>query len=158
VGHHSPALLHSIDFISRINRTIHVLLIGIDKYKHPVCQQLAGAVKDAQKMEHYFTTTFPSTSRIRALYNENATRDAIVNEIIGMIQCEEITRQDPIVIFYAGHGGETKPPSNWNVQDSNIQMIIPHDYDDGIKVITDRALATLLDELAWQKGDNIVSF
>lgn len=66
---------------------------------------------------------------------------------------------DPILIYYAGHGGEAKPPSKW--AKSTIQTIIPHDFGttvDGRTVpsIPDRTVGMLLGLLAETKGHNIV--
>jgi hypothetical protein len=107
-------------------------------------------------MESYLRTTFPS-SQIRTLHNQGATRNSIVREIIDMIQDKRIRTHDPIFIYYAGHGGEAMPPVGWNTNGQKIQMFIPYDYNDDSRVITDLGFAALLEELAWVKGDNIVS-
>jgi hypothetical protein len=107
-------------------------------------------------MENYLRVNFPS-SHICTLHNQEASRNSIVSEIIDLINNKEIKRQDPIVIYYAGHGGETIPPVGWDTQGRKIQMLVPHDYLDDGTVITDLGIATLLEELASVKGDNIVS-
>jgi hypothetical protein len=109
-------------------------------------------------MEGYLRANFPS-SRIRTLHNQEATRSSIVREIIDLIHHQEINFGDPIVIYYAGHGGETMPPADWDTQGRKIQILVPYDYmDDGdATVITDLGFATLLEELASVRGDNIVS-
>jgi hypothetical protein len=113
-------------------------------------------VEDAKAMESYLRTTFPS-SHIRTLHNQEATRNSMIREMIDLIQNKRIKPQDPIVIFYAGHGGETLPPAGWDTQGRKIQMFMPQDYNDDGTVITDLGFATLLEELASVKGDNIVS-
>jgi hypothetical protein len=135
--------------------TLFALLIGIDKYRNSK-YELEGAVKDAQEMESYLKTTFPS-SQIRTLLDKQATRNDMVREIIDLIQNKKIQPQDPILIFYAGHGGESKPPVGWETQGQKIQMFMPQDYNDDGTVITDVGFAALLEELASVKGDNIVS-
>ncbi|CAG8611091.1 1996_t:CDS:2 [Acaulospora colombiana] len=117
---------------------------------------LAGAVNDAVAMRGYLEKEVPS-SRISCLYNEKATRRSIIHELERLIEDATIQPQDPILIFYAGHGGEKAPPRNWNIEDSLVQMIIPQDYDGDHNVITDRGMAVLLDKLASVKGDNIQS-
>jgi hypothetical protein len=109
-------------------------------------------------VKSYLRSKFPS-SQISTLYNQEATRSSILREIDNLIHHKEINPGDPIVIYYAGHGGETMPPADWDTQGRKIQMLIPRDYmydGDGM-VITDLGLATLLEELASAKGDNIVS-
>ncbi|CAG8685517.1 5092_t:CDS:2, partial [Acaulospora colombiana] len=134
--------------------TLFGLLIGIDKYQNAK-YRLEGAVEDAKAVERYLKTTFPS-SRLRALHNQDATRSAMIREIDYLIKNKDIKRQDPIVIFYAGHGGETVPPAGWDTQGKKIQMFMPQDYNDDAAVITDLGFATLLEELASAHGDNIL--
>jgi hypothetical protein len=115
-----------------------------------------GAVEDAREMENYMKANFPS-SHIRTLYDQEATRSSIVGEILGLIHNNNIKHQDPILIYYAGHGSETNPPADWDTQGRKTQVFVPYDYNDDSMVITDLAFATLLEELASVKGDNIVS-
>ncbi|PVF95454.1 hypothetical protein CPB86DRAFT_711227, partial [Serendipita vermifera] len=137
----------------RSHRSVFALIIGIDKYLNSR-YQLCGAVNDARDMVHYLKTNLPS-STIRSLYNQHATRRSIIRELDNLITNTRIKHQDPILIFYAGHGAEAIPPASWNTQGQKVQMIIPHDYDDNHNVITDQGFATLLQELASAKGDNI---
>ncbi|PVF95450.1 hypothetical protein CPB86DRAFT_738719 [Serendipita vermifera] len=134
--------------------TLFALIIGIDRYLNPK-EQLEGAVNDAKEMEKYVRETFPS-SQICTLHDEKATRASIIQEIRSLGTKSEIRLQDPILIFYAGHGGEAPPPANWGVNGQKVQMLIPQDHRDGQNVITDVAFARLLEELASAKGDNIV--
>jgi hypothetical protein len=113
-------------------------------------------VADAKAMESYLQAQFPS-ARIRSLHNQEATRAAIIQEIRNLIYNPKIKRQDPILIFYAGYGGEAKPPADWDTQGRNIQVLVPYDYNDDGTFISDVAMSTLLEELASKKGDNIVS-
>ncbi|PVF95453.1 hypothetical protein CPB86DRAFT_590535 [Serendipita vermifera] len=133
---------------------VFALLIGIDKYLDPQ-YRLQGAVGDAMAMENYLRTSFPS-AHIRFLHDEAATRESIVREIDNLIQNPLIKPQDPILIFYAGHGGETTPPAGWTSHNGKVQMLMPQDYNEDATVITDLAFVTLLEELASKKGDNIV--
>jgi hypothetical protein len=114
-----------------------------------------GAVEDAKEMENYVKTNFPS-SHIRTLHNYQATRSSIVGEMLSLIHNNNIKHQDPILIYYAGHGGEAEPPTGSDIQGQKIQVFVPYDYDHDRTVITDMAFAMLLEELAWAKGDNIV--
>jgi hypothetical protein len=72
-----------------------------------------------------------------------------------------INRDDPILVFYAGHGGEVTTPKGWKVDDPKVQMLLPHDYGsngDGRRVhgIPDKTIGALLSRIAEKKGDNIV--
>jgi hypothetical protein len=133
---------------------IHALIIGVNKYMNPK-HHLDGAVGDARAVEEYLRRTFP-TSQIQALYDEQATRQAIIDGLRGLMNNPEIKRRDPILIFYAGHGGETMPPSDWDTHGQKIQMLMPQNFNDDETFITDIGFARLLEELASKKGDNVV--
>ena len=64
------------------------------------------------------------------------------------------------MIYYAGHGTEASAPPAWETGGSKIQMILPQNYsaESGSEVhgIPDRTIGTLLEDLAQEKGDNIV--
>jgi hypothetical protein len=65
----------------------------------------------------------------------------------------KINRQDPILIYYAGHGGEV--PSN---NEDKTQTLIPVDYvAEQIFPIPDRTVAALINGIAKKHGNNIVS-
>lgn len=100
-------------------------------------------------------------SHIRNLRDEKATRAAILQAFHDLQNDCRIEKGDPILIFYAGHGGETEAPMSWEAGASKIQMLIPHDFgtkinDRNVYGIPDRTVAALLDSLSKKKGDNIV--
>ncbi|CAG8697416.1 9536_t:CDS:2, partial [Acaulospora colombiana] len=134
-------------------RHLSALLIGIDDYLDPN-DRLLGSVNDAKDLESYLKEVYPS-ARIISLHNNEATRDSIIEAINSLIHDEMIERQDPILIFYAGHGGEAEPPVDWGLEGKKIQALIPQNYADGSNVITDRGFCALLEELRKAKGDNI---
>jgi hypothetical protein len=111
---------------------------------------------DAKAIEHYLGVNFPS-SQTRTFHHQEASSSSIVIGMIDSINNKEIKPQGLIVIYYAGHGGETTPPVVWDTQGGKIRMFVTHDYLDDDMVITDLGIATLLRELASVKGDNIVS-
>ena len=106
-------------------------------------------------------------SHIVYLKNEAATREAIIGYIKShLIKNDRIGYNDPILIYYAGHGGRVLAPTGWYSDDDHIETICPHDErmpvnsEDprggiicGIPDITFRAL---INELAKNKGNNIV--
>jgi hypothetical protein len=100
------------------------------------------------------------------LRNEEATRDAIVGAIRKLATNPAIKENDPILIFYAGHGAEVKAPLGWPPNNATglVQMLVPHDFvwsgsDSCIRGqgILDITLSQLLADLAKAKSDNIVS-
>ena len=98
---------------------------------------------------------------IRNLRNSEATREAIIEAFNDLRDDPQIKKNDPIVIFYAGHGGQTNAPKGWDSEGGKVQYLIPYDVEtvvNGKTVhgIPDRTIATFLNDLAGSKGDNVV--
>ncbi len=77
----------------------------------------------------------------------------------------KIKKDDPILIYYAGHGAEAKAPSGWSSANGKMQMLVPSDFiPSGSKDskrgqgVLDTRLSHLLADLAARKSDNIVDF
>ena len=143
---------------------LFALIIGINEYASPNITNLLGAVPDADAVRDFLQKQLgvPS-SQIRNLRNSEATRAAIVAGIEAFSLIEEIKNGDPILIYYAGHGGSAKTPKGWEAGGTTkIELLIPYDHcsplEDGNPKhgIPDRTLGALLSQLAFKKGDNIV--
>ena len=122
-----------------------------------------GAVPDADAMQDYLQKHLgvPS-SQIRNLRNSKATRAAIIDGIKAFSLNDEIEEGDPILIYFAGHGGSADTPKDWEVGSTGkIELLIPYD-DSSLEGgnpkhgIPDRTLGALLSQLAIEKGNNIV--
>ncbi|KAH6901435.1 hypothetical protein BKA70DRAFT_688362 [Coprinopsis sp. MPI-PUGE-AT-0042] len=135
--------------MSRLPKRLFALTIGIDKY----------------------------LKRIRSLRNEKATRSTILHELTDLITNPYIEENDPILIYFAGHGNLACTPVEWTDwdhwaqapedigfrdQESQwIQCLAPHDsrQPDGkggiIHGIPDRTLGTIMHRIANAKGNNI---
>ena len=115
------------------------------------------------------------SSQIRNLRDSEATRAAIIAGIKAFSLDDRIKKGDPILIYYAGHGGSTRTPKGWIAGSTDkIELLIPYDYCSDSKLsllesgnskfnpeygIPDRTLGALLSQLASGdsgKGDNIV--
>jgi Caspase domain len=94
--------------------------------------------------------------QIKILFDTQATRTAIIQEIRALADDDRINFDDPILIYYAGHGSTELTPKGWKVEDPYIQMIIPQDYGDGVYGIRDRTIGLLINRIAEKKGNNIV--
>ncbi|CAE6484884.1 unnamed protein product [Rhizoctonia solani] len=141
---------------------IHGVIIGINKYKRPkVHPDLLGCVSDAHSMLRYFVDLGVPEDHFLCLYDERATRQAILNAFVDhLINNSEIKWLDPIVIYFAGHGDRMPAPPGWQTPDGFIEMILPHDastWDNGYYTygIPDLTLAFLLYKLSQAKGNNI---
>jgi uncharacterized caspase-like protein len=141
---------------------LFALVIGINDY--PEIKKLNGAVKDAQSISVYLRVDLDiPANHITEIYNEKATRAAIVNGFRTLQNDSRIARDDAIFIFYAGHGCEVDSPEGWENNGKKIQGLVPYDVKTldstgrVVEILPDHTIASLLDDLADVKGDNIVS-
>ncbi len=140
------------------------LIIGIDEYSDNNIRNLSGAVADANAIEAYLVDTLCiPKAYITVLRNKQATGEAIVNASQGLGEDYRINRGDPILLFYAGHGAQTKTPMDlMEVWSPHISMLIPHDFaptnsqSRAGQGVLDITLSHCLAEIADKKGDNIV--
>ncbi|KAH7337508.1 caspase domain-containing protein [Rhizoctonia solani] len=142
---------------------LHALIIGIDDY--PKLVKLAGAKADAEKMVTFLTSDLKvPKGNITKLFDKQASRQAII-DAFGMLKSDNrIQKGDPILIFFAGHGGLTNAPPLWKEKNgtNKIQVIFPYDYDlpdpqtnGPVNCIPDTTIAKLLNQLAEVRGNNI---
>ncbi|CAE6402008.1 unnamed protein product [Rhizoctonia solani] len=156
----------STDYVSRtIDHTskLHALVIGINDY--PNLSKLKGAVADADEFARLLDSDLKVPGdQIVNLRNETATRQGIINSIKQLRKNPHINYGDPILIYYAGHGGVRKATEKWKQEKGAhvVQVIFPFDYDvktddssEPIECIPDRTIAGLLNDLSKEKGDNI---
>lgn len=101
--------------------------------------------------------------RIINLRNGEANREAIIAALKSLAHERRIASDDPILIYYAGHGSEAKAPTQWEPSGENrkIQMLLPCDFQlDGpiksrVQGIFDFLFGQLLEDIAANKSDNI---
>ncbi|KAF8970608.1 caspase domain-containing protein [Flammula alnicola] len=137
---------------------LFALIIGINTYESDEFRNLRGGVADAESFKQYLEVDLKvPRSQITFLIEKGASRSAILSGFKSLQNDPRIQRGDPIFIFYAGHGGEIKPPEGWDTGGRKIQVLVPHDYSTkrNITGITDRELGKLLNGIAKEKGDNI---
>ncbi len=146
--------------------SLFALVIGIDEYRSNGVSDLSGAVADADAINEFLQKILHvPEEQIKNLRNEEATRISIETEIKNLGNNPMIQKDDPIVIFYAGHGAEANAPFGWPSANGKIQMLVPHDFiadgsDDSERGqgVLDMRLSHLLKDLAAKKSDNIVCF
>ncbi|KAH7337511.1 caspase domain-containing protein [Rhizoctonia solani] len=161
-------LLNGTVAVETINNRIsklYALIIGINDY--PNLPKLKGAVADANEIEKFLTSESElkvPPSQIINLRDKDATRQNIIDSIKVLQNNSSINHGDPILIYYAGHGGARKATEEWKKAKGAhlVQVIFPFDYDakvddssNPVECIPDRTIAGLLNELAAAKGDNI---
>ncbi|KAK0502231.1 hypothetical protein EDD18DRAFT_1064889 [Armillaria luteobubalina] len=142
---------------------LFALVIGIDKYLSNEISDLSGAAADADAVDTFLQETLRVPKiQIKNLRNEEATRLTIETAIKDLGNNPKIKKDDPILIFYAGHGAEARAPSGWSSANERIQMLVPHDFiHSGSKDskrgqgVLDTRLSHILADLAARKSDNI---
>lgn len=142
------------------------VIVGVDEYKDSYIPRLSGAVADADAVRDFLVSTFGvATNHMVNLRNSEATKTRITQALESLATNSDINVNDPILIYFAGHGSTTRAPSYaWKTsnEDNTIQMILPYDFSrkgspssDG-QGIWDIRLSTLLENVAKAKSDNIV--
>ncbi|EIM90781.1 uncharacterized protein STEHIDRAFT_107519 [Stereum hirsutum FP-91666 SS1] len=124
---------------------------------------LRGAVADADDASKFFETRVP-IKRIRNLRDQQATRKNILKELESLATNDAIKKNDPIIIFFAGHGALAKLPEGWNTggrEHGRVQLLCPYGFlpeanidmrKQGIPSLT---LANVLNDISRAKGNNI---
>src|SRR6218665_502442 len=78
----------------------YALFIGIDNYTG-AWQPLKNAVNDAKAIETILRTNY-KTDVVKTLYNSQATRTNIINELEWLVA--NVKENDNVMIYYSGHG------------------------------------------------------
>jgi hypothetical protein len=74
-----------------------------------------------------------------------------------LIRNPDIHKGDIIIVYYAGHGSRVESPPGWPSTDGKIETWCPCNERVGdVHGITDRAINSLLSEIATAKGHNVV--
>ncbi len=111
---------------------LYALVIGIDEYKDTNIHRLSGAVADADAVCKFLESHLHvPKDRIVNLRNEKATRSAMMSAIKNIASTPEATigADNPILIYYAGHGGQTNTPEPWKPSlGPRIEMLLPYDF------------------------------
>ncbi len=105
---------------------IWAILIGINRYQNT--RNLKYAVNDARAFRDYLKDYVGiSDERIFYLANEDATKSRI-ESLLGTTIKRKASRDDTVIIFYAGHGAVEPDPSNLD-GDGFEKYLLPHDAD-----------------------------
>ncbi|KAF9263736.1 hypothetical protein L218DRAFT_901384 [Marasmius fiardii PR-910] len=150
--------------VQHVPPSLFAVIIGINEYADPKVNNLLGAVPDADAVCDFLVSDLRvPKDRIVNLRNQEATREGILNVLQDLVKNPNILSQDPLLIFYAGHGGEANAPDGWQISNdgNKIQMLIPHDFaisgSDTLQGhgVFDFTLSRLLTDIANNKSDNV---
>lgn len=85
-----------------LNRTNHLLLIAIDKYKNNI-QPLSNAVRDAKAFRDVLLNKYQlDKNNITSLIDSRATKKAIIKAFDKLL--DTLTENDNLIIYFSGHG------------------------------------------------------
>ena len=146
---------------------LFALIIGINNYQSGDYPHLRGAVPDGKAFQVYLIERLGvPKNHISTLFDEQATRSAIIQAFRELSKDNRINEGDPIFIFYSGHGSQEFPHPDWELEETKtmIEVIIPYDCTSDwrtsspgtVQPIPDLTIGALIDEIARTKGDNIV--
>ncbi|RXW11756.1 hypothetical protein EST38_g14099 [Candolleomyces aberdarensis] len=115
-------------------------------------RRLKGATRDADAVNNYLQTDLRvPEDQIINLRNGSATRSEIIAAFKSMRNNSRIKHMDPILIYFAGHGGESGDSSA-----PKTQSLIPVDFSPKkVYPIPDRTVAALINGIAQKRGNNI---
>ncbi|KJA22390.1 hypothetical protein HYPSUDRAFT_41018 [Hypholoma sublateritium FD-334 SS-4] len=152
----NPATYKRPTVLSSCKPPVYALLIGIDHSES--FQPLRGAVADVLAFKEYLENEVAvPTDRIVVLLNWSARRRDIIEALHDIAKNEQIKRGDPIIVYFAGYGGEIIYAED-DVKRTS-QFIVPQDYchrqGSEVPAIPDQTIAALLGEIADVKGENI---
>ncbi|KAJ6505179.1 hypothetical protein C8R45DRAFT_1181219 [Mycena sanguinolenta] len=147
--------------IERRRDSIHPLT-NVSFYQSDEIHDLHQCFNDAILFQTYLLERFSKPQlHIRSIYNEDATRRAILSEFRShLIDNTDVNTGDTFIFYFAGHGSRVKAPVGWSTRDGEIETICPHDeltLVEGIMVpgIPDLTIASLLHELTRKRGGNV---
>ena len=131
-------------------------------------RRLRGAVADANRVKKYLIEKKRvDPHNIKDLLNKAATREEIIKQFKLLATNSNIKKDDPILIYFAGHGASVPIPS-WREHfyadgQTHLEMICPVDLSPSasnplvIPGIPDFTISRLLKSISVKKGNNIVN-
>ncbi|KAJ2925148.1 hypothetical protein H1R20_g11945, partial [Candolleomyces eurysporus] len=144
---------------------IFALIIGIDSYKSGSIWNLHSCVDDAERIRRWLLHDLDvPKDQIRLLSDSQASKNNIEDTFMEhLVNNPSIQRDDPILIYFAGHGSRLSAPKDWYPgirKPRTVEVLCTYDFDSKdehgrISGISDRSMNAMLRELAAVKGDNI---
>ncbi len=139
-------------------RRVYALLVGIDAYLPPI-NPLWGCRNDIAALEQYLRARVGAELALRTLYDDEATRDAVIAGFRDHLAQAAVG--DTALFVYAGHGSEEPAPAEVASLEATgrIQTLMLHDCGRRVgrklrRALADKELAVLLSEVA-ERGPHI---
>lgn len=135
---------------------MHALIIAVNKANAKDLEDLDECTADGDRVSEYLQDTLlVPRSQIVKLYDEDATKAKIVEELKALAHRGTVAQDAPIVIYFAGH--------SFVSEHDNSTYFVPHrssaEKDDPMEgcSLSYREVVDLLGHIAQEKTDTIVS-
>lgn len=139
---------------------MHALIIGINEYPPRTgdgLTSLTGALPDAKRVRKYLQETLlVPCSQICTLYDREATKERIVEELKALRHRGSVSQNAPIVIYYAGHSIRQDRNAYLVPYPPNIQKRDQEAEEKDLLAYSE--LVDLLTHIGDEKTENIVNF
>lgn len=141
-------------------KSCYALFIGINTYENEKVANLSACIQDAQRFLDYIKANLNQEKydlKAQTLFTGSEmlpTRQNIIENI--QTHLGQATKEDLVLLFYAGHGSKEKAPASFKEADGNFQTLVPCDARNidsnghPIRNILDKELRFLLYQL-WEK-------
>ncbi|RXW25384.1 hypothetical protein EST38_g466 [Candolleomyces aberdarensis] len=135
---------------------MHALIVGIDEYKGLALWDLTECVSDAKRVASYLEDTLlVPRDQIVTLYNSQATKERIIEELEALSRKASVAQDAPIIIYFASH--------SFVKSDNKRAYLVPHvpqAQDQGGSKLADACISydsivEILGHIAEEKTDNI---
>jgi pimeloyl-ACP methyl ester carboxylesterase len=155
-----PALSPGVSTMSTpaTSRTIHALLVGIEKYPSPI-PTLSGCVNDIEAFGAYLEERVNKDKgialRLKTLKDAEATREAVIQAFREHFKTAR--KGDVALFYYSGHGSQEPAPEEfWTIEPDRLdETLVCHDSrQPGCWDLADKEIAKLIGEVA-AKGPHV---
>ncbi|RXW25377.1 hypothetical protein EST38_g464 [Candolleomyces aberdarensis] len=137
---------------------MHAVIVGIDEYKSRIFLDLTECVPDAKRVASYLEDTLlVPRDQIVTLYNGQATKKRIIEELEALSRKAFVAQGPPIIIYFASH--------SFVEPDNKRAYLVPHapqvHQDEGDSNLADACISYdsivgILRHIAENKTDNII--
>ena len=134
---------------------IKAVVVGINAYKNFPDQNLNGCINDADDVLGYLTELGTDSANITPLYDQRATKTAIVEAIRDMIASS--TTGDHLLLHFSGHGTQMEADAITE-PDGLDEVLCPTDFNfsDRTTALTDDEIAAMIRTLPAGVGWTLV--
>lgn len=142
------------------------MFIGINTYDNEKVANLSACIQDAQRLLTYIETNLNQEKyelKTKTLFTGSEMLPTRQNIIEGIqTHLGQASKEDMILLFYAGHGSKEKAPAQFKEADGNFQTLVPCDARNidsnggTIRNILDKELRFLLHQLWEEERPEIV--